>query len=78
MIERDEDCTVITGDHVNLYRAITLEKMLLLEIKTGLKMSSHGSVAVAIRHAYGLKSRRKVKLAAELRQYINNRWPKED
>jgi hypothetical protein len=43
MIETTNAATVITGEHINLYRLLVIRKALEMEIRTGMQMFSHGS-----------------------------------
>jgi hypothetical protein len=39
----DSGATIITGEHVNVYRLLVIRKALEMEIRTGMTMFSNGS-----------------------------------
>ena len=43
MIETHNGATVITGDHINVYRLLVIRKALEMEVRTGMRMFSNGS-----------------------------------
>lgn len=46
-IEVDKGGITITGEHIDLYQWFAVRRMLKMEIKTGMKMSRHGSALQA-------------------------------
>jgi hypothetical protein len=57
-IESHEGGMTITGEHIEIYRLLSLIKMLDMEIRTGMKMR-HGVSLTTIAKQYGATSRTK-------------------
>jgi len=64
--------TVVTGEHIELYRLLALKAALKLEI---LGMKRHGRSVYSILKAEGYKGN-KAKVLNELANYIAMRFPK--
>lgn len=49
MIERDESEVLITGEHIGVYRVLTVRRGLILKIDTGMGLTRVSSLSVAQR-----------------------------
>ena len=73
-IESYDGGTVITGDDIQVYRLLTMQKALKMEIRfPGMRMTRGRAVSSIIRDTTGLKSRKKTKLLAEFTTWLNER-----
>ena len=64
--------TVITGDSINMFRALSLKGRLQLEVK-GIKFRL--PTAPAVREMIGSSTRSKAKLLEELEEWIKKEFP---
>lgn len=72
-IETHEGCTVITGEHIELYRMLALKGALSLELR-GMKHSSGYSAYAAAKKIYGLQGGR-IKVYHSLIKLIDEKFP---
>lgn len=66
-IEVSESGTMITGEHIEMFRVLHVMHGLALEINTGMKLSARGSVMLVAREMCGSAKRTK---KGVLRDYV--------
>lgn len=76
MITKLENGAIIcTGDGVDIFRMVALQKALALEVRTGMKMSRGLSAFAAAKRDYGLKGN-KNSVLDQLTAMVNDLSPK--
>lgn len=58
-VQVTSSATVITGDHIQLFRLLSLKQAMAFEVKTGMKMCRINPFNIA-REEFGIKARKKV------------------
>lgn len=74
-IEAGEGGTSITGDEVNLFRYLQVMHGLALEINTGMKLSSRGSVMQVGQRICGSTKRTKKGVLRDMVAYAREQFP---
>jgi hypothetical protein len=64
--------TIITGEHIAVYRMLALRSMMRLEVKTGMKATSRGNPFKAVREEFGITARKKELVLAQFEDILRS------